>query len=179
MDPYTQAAEDAVSPLFYGKYRGTVENPVDVQGMGRVQVSVPDVFARGTLAWAMPCTQYGGNGRGLFAVPPKGTNVWVEFERGDPDYPIWSGCFWDAGTAPVDAPPTAHTKTVLKTDKLLLDVNELTPAPHVFKLEVDTGTEKATIEAGPAGLKLAFSGSTIELTASGVSINGSNLVVTK
>ncbi|MEZ4769135.1 MAG: phage baseplate assembly protein V [Caldilineales bacterium] len=30
---------------------------------------------------------------GLFAVPPVGANVWIEFEAGDPDYPIWAGGF--------------------------------------------------------------------------------------
>ena len=31
-------------------------------------------------------------------IPPIGAGVWVEFEQGDPDYPIWVGCFW--GLAP-------------------------------------------------------------------------------
>jgi len=39
-------------------------------------------------------------GVGLFFLPPKGANVWVEFEGGDPDYPIWSGCFWSDGEVP-------------------------------------------------------------------------------
>ena len=156
-----------------------VENPVDPQGLGRVQVSVPDVLGRGTMAWAMPALPYGGSGKGFFAIPPQGANVWVEFERGDPDYPIWTGCFWDLGTSPVDAPPIAHTKVVLKSEKLLIDVNELAPTPHVFKLEVDAGTGKAAIEVTPAGLKLSFGGSTIELTQAGVMINGTNLVVMK
>ena len=33
-------------------------------------------------------------------IPPVGANVWVEFEGGDPDYPIWSGCFWGTGEVP-------------------------------------------------------------------------------
>jgi len=30
---------------------------------------------------------------GLFALPSVGAGVWIEFEHGDPDYPIWSGCW--------------------------------------------------------------------------------------
>jgi hypothetical protein len=28
------------------------------------------------------------------ALPPVGAGVWIEFEQGNPDYPIWSGCWW-------------------------------------------------------------------------------------
>jgi uncharacterized protein involved in type VI secretion and phage assembly len=62
--------------------------------LGRVQVQVAAVLGEGRSSWAMPCTPYAGNDIGLFMVPPVGTNIWVEFEGGDPDYPIWSGCFW-------------------------------------------------------------------------------------
>ena len=79
---------------FYGKYRGKVENNVDPLQQGRVQVTVPAVLGDGRLSWAMPCAPYAGSQVGFFAVPPVGANVWVEFEAGDPDYPIWSGCFW-------------------------------------------------------------------------------------
>ncbi|MCB1831203.1 MAG: baseplate assembly protein, partial [Gammaproteobacteria bacterium] len=65
---------------FFGKYRGSVENNVDPQMMGRIQVSVPAVLGDGTLSWAMPCVPYAGPGVGLFTLPPNGANVWVEFE---------------------------------------------------------------------------------------------------
>ena len=51
----------------------------------------------------MPCAPFAGSGVGFFALPPVGANVWVEFEGGDPDYPIWSGCFWGAGEVPAHA----------------------------------------------------------------------------
>lgn len=92
---------------FFGKYRGTVANNADPRMQGRIQVSVPAVLGDSLLSWAMPCVPYGGPQVGFFAVPPNGANVWVEFEGGDPDYPIWTGCFWGDGEAPVQpAPPT-------------------------------------------------------------------------
>ena len=64
------------------------------------------------LGWALPCTPYAGPGVGLYAVPPIGASIWVEFEGGDPESPIWSGCFWNAGETPAAA--TDPSVTVLQ-----------------------------------------------------------------
>ena len=71
--------------------------------IGRVRARVPDVMGDEESGWAMPCAPFGGNGMGFFAMPTTGAGVWIEFEHGDPDYPIWSGCWW--GTA-AEVPPT-------------------------------------------------------------------------
>jgi uncharacterized protein involved in type VI secretion and phage assembly len=52
--------------------------------------------------WALPCTPYAGDGSGQFTVPEPGTGVWIEFEAGDPSYPIWSGCWWGDNQVPAD-----------------------------------------------------------------------------
>jgi len=62
--------------------------------MGRIQVIVPDVSAVLPSSWAMPCVPIAGKQMGSYFVPQIGSGVWVEFEQGDPDYPIWTGCFW-------------------------------------------------------------------------------------
>lgn len=85
---------------FFGKYRGKVTTSKDPLHLGRVQVQVPAVFGEDRNSWAMPCTPYAGKDIGLFMVPPIGTNIWVEFEGGDPDYPIWTGCFWGRDELP-------------------------------------------------------------------------------
>jgi uncharacterized protein involved in type VI secretion and phage assembly len=82
---------------YYGKYRGTVVNNVDPMMIGRLQAIVPDVSSVLPSSWAMPCFPMAGIQTGTIAVPPIGAGVWIEFERGDPDYPIWSGCYF--GTA--------------------------------------------------------------------------------
>jgi hypothetical protein len=79
---------------FYGKYRGTVLNNVDPMMIGRVQVQCAEVLGLGISSWAMPCVPVAGKHSGSFFVPEIGAGVWVEFEHGDPDYPIWTGCFW-------------------------------------------------------------------------------------
>ena len=145
---------------FYGKYRGKVENNVDPQQMGRVQVSVPAVLGQGRLSWAMPSVPYAGSGVGLFAVPPVGANVWVEFEAGDPNHPIWSGCFWGQGEAP--AQPALAAIKMLKTDGVELKLDD-TPGGGGFTLEVGP-------PAVPASMKLTFDASGISITNGSASI---------
>jgi hypothetical protein len=79
----------------YGKYRGVVQNNDDPMELGRVQALVPDL-SHELLAWALPCLPSAGP----YAVPAVGASIWVEFEGGDLDSPIWSGCFWNVGEAP-------------------------------------------------------------------------------
>ena len=76
---------------FYGKYRGKVENNVDPLQQGRVQVSVPAVLGDGQLELgdAVRAVRRPA-GRASSRSRRSDANVWVEFEAGDPDYPIWS-----------------------------------------------------------------------------------------
>ena len=79
---------------FFGKYRGTVANNVDPMQMGRIQALVPDVTALLPTSWALPCVPMTGPQAGQFILPQVGAAVWIEFEQGNPDYPIWTGGFW-------------------------------------------------------------------------------------
>lgn len=79
---------------YYGKYRGVVVNNVDPMVTGRIQAIVPDVSSVALTSWAMPCLPMAGIQTGSVAIPPIGAGVWIEFERGDPDYPIWTGGFF-------------------------------------------------------------------------------------
>ena len=93
---------------FLGKYRGTVINNVDPLMRGRLLVQVPDVLSLVPSSWAEPCVPLAGPTgppMGVYMVPPIGAGIWVEFEQGDPDFPIWVGCRWGL---PSDIPPLAH-----------------------------------------------------------------------
>ena len=161
---------------FYGKYRGQVENNVDPQQMGRIQVSVPAVLGQGSLSWAMPCTPYAGSGVGFFAIPPVGANVWVEFEGGDPDYPIWSGCFWGLGEVPVQ-PALAFTKAWV-TDAITLKLDD-TPGVGGFTLEVNPPAVAVPVKlvCNVSGVELTHGAASIKLTPASVSINNGALEV--
>lgn len=79
---------------YYGKYRGTVFNNIDPEQRGRIQAIVPDVSGLIPTSWALPCMPIAGKQSGVYVAPQIGSGVWIEFEQGDPDYPIWTGCFW-------------------------------------------------------------------------------------
>ena len=92
-----------MSERFYGKYRGTVIQNVDPEQRGRIQAMVPAVSSLLPTSWALPCVPMAGIQSGTWFLPQLGSAVWIEFEGGDPDYPIWSGCFWaTAGHVPTD-----------------------------------------------------------------------------
>ena len=85
---------EALASRLFGKYGGVVTDTADPQNRGRVEVRVPAVFG-GQRIWALPCVPYAGaDGAGFFAIPDNGTLVWIEFEAGNQNYPIWTGCFW-------------------------------------------------------------------------------------
>ena len=89
---------------FYGKFRGTVLVNMDPEQRGRIMAQVPDVLGLTPSSWAMPCVPLAGKAQGVFLVPQIGAGVWIEFEQGDPDYPIWTGGFWGSAA---EVPPLA------------------------------------------------------------------------
>lgn len=160
---------------FFGKYRGQVVNNVDPLTRGRVQVSVPSVFGSGRMSWAEACVPYAGPGVGLFAVPPVGANVWVEFEAGDPDAPILTGCFWGTGDLP--GPPLPQVKT-WKTEAVTITLSDL---PGAGGLTIEVGPPAVPmsmkIACTASGIELTHGASSIALSAAQVSINNGALDV--
>lgn len=164
---------------FFGKYRGTVINNVDPMQIGRIQVMVPDVSTVLPSSWAMPCLPVAGINMGVFTVPPIGAGVWVEFEQGDPDYPVWVGCFW--GTA-AEVPVLAHMvppavpgitlQTMLKNGIVISDV----PGPTGGIL-IQTATG-AMISVSDVGIVISNGkGAMINMTGPTVDINLGALTV--
>lgn len=103
-DPYEGPPDDVPGVhRYWGKYRGVVKVPIDPENRGRLMVSVENVWGPNVSSWALPCLPYGGLSMGMFVVPQVGANVWVEFQHGNPELPIWTGFWW--GSA-VDSPKT-------------------------------------------------------------------------
>jgi Type VI secretion system/phage-baseplate injector OB domain len=107
---------------FFGKYRGIVVNNIDPLQIGRLQALVPEVLGQIPSGWASPCVPYAGTGSGLYAIPPLGAGVWIEFEAGDTSRPIWVGAWWAAGEVPVNEQmiPSLPTTKILRSDFGLL-----------------------------------------------------------
>lgn len=160
---------------FFGKYRGKVESNRDPNGLGRLQVSCAAVFGQGLLAWAMPCVPFAGPGVGFFTLPPQGANVWVEFEAGDPDYPIWAGCFWGEGESPVK--PDEEKKKMIKTESITLTLSDH-PGSGGFKLEVNpSGGTPLKMNFDAQGIEMSNGAANVQLTPGSVSLNNGALEV--
>jgi hypothetical protein len=161
---------------FFGKYRGKVENNLDPLQQGRLQVSCPTVLGEGSLSWAMPSVPYAGPGVGFFALPPTGANIWVEFEAGNTDYPIWSGCFWGVGEVP--AMPAIPFVKVLQVDNIMLKLDD-TPGAGGVTLEVNPPAVATPlkIQCNAAGIEISNGAAKIKLTPASVSINDGALEV--
>ena len=164
---------------FYGKYRATVLNNIDPMQIGRIQVIVPDVSNVIPTSWAMPCVPVAGIQMGMYTVPPIGSGVWVEFEKGDPDYPIWVGCFWGtAAEVPALArmvPPAVPGITFQTTLQNGVTINDVPGPTGGIMLKSATG---ATIIVNDTGIYIQNGkGASIIMVGPSVTINNGALAV--
>jgi uncharacterized protein involved in type VI secretion and phage assembly len=144
---------DAVRSRYFGKYRGTVTDNQDPTQRARVKVSVPAVL--GDLeVWALPCLPYTGNGAGMYLVPEPGAGVWVEFEGGDPSYPIYTGGFWADGELPKNeqAAVAVPSLRIMRSEKgLMFSLND---EAKVLTLSDEDGSNIMTIEVQEGKIKI-------------------------
>lgn len=167
---------------FFGKYRGTVSDNADPTNRGRLKVKVPSVLGA-VESWAMPCVPYAGTGVGFYSLPEQGTGVWVEFEAGDPSYPIWSGCFWadnelpDPGGAPIKIWKTG--KLTLRMDDNADEMKLQTTSNSIVTLAADVKSESggATHTVGSGGVVSEAGSGKVEVGASGVNVNNGAMEV--
>ena len=167
-----------MSQTFFGKYRGIVLNNIDPEGRGRILAQVPDVKQLIPTTWAEACLPFVGMQNGMFVVPMIGSGVWVEFEHGNPDYPIWTGG-WYATIAEV--PVLGQTtpgvqafcvQTVLQNTFLLSDM----PGIGGVLLKTSTG---AMIKMDDTGIIIQNGkGASITMNGPTVTINLGAVVIT-
>ncbi len=159
---------DQVERRYYGKYRGSVVDNADPEQLGRLKLCVPSVLGEEVVTgWAMPCAPFGGaDDQGQFFVPDVDAGVWVEFEEGDPEFPIWVGCFWtkpggeseaprptgDDG-ASADAPQDPPTRKILKTAQ-----------GHSLQFEDGNETLRIILADGDEENRIVFSDDGITIT---------------
>jgi uncharacterized protein involved in type VI secretion and phage assembly len=166
---------DWLRSRFFGKYRGTVVSNEDDTHRGRLKVKVPAVLGALEL-WAMPCVPYAGPDVGFLALPPSGAGVWVEFEGGDPSFPIWVGCFWANGEAPEEAKASLK---IWKTPGAVVRIDD-----EAGELSMDNGSARieladgVTTEAGQAKHEVGAGGVVsqqgqrkVEVTTASVRVN--------
>jgi hypothetical protein len=100
---------------YYGKFKGYIRDNVDPENRGRVRAFVPQVMGNFDdeshwTGWATANMPWFGGMNSLdFGSPPTRVEqiqntgieyigVWIEFEGGEPDFPIWCGTWLIAPT---------------------------------------------------------------------------------
>jgi uncharacterized protein involved in type VI secretion and phage assembly len=160
---------------FLGKFRGRVTANQDPEFLGRIRAEVSDVFGDRECGWALPSFPFVGDGVGFFALPAKGSWVWIEFEHGDPLHPIWSGGFWLNGQqAQIPAQPALPEVKVIKTDTAKIELNDL---PGVGGVTIET-TDGMKIVINVMGITISNGAFSIQVGPTSVSINDGALEVT-
>jgi Type VI secretion system/phage-baseplate injector OB domain len=183
MSPQQNTATSPNLTRYYGKYRGTVIENIDPEQIGRVLVQVPDVLGDIPSSWALPCVPAAGIQSGVFVVPPIGSQVWVEFEQGDPDYPIWTGGFWGLvadvpvfATAPPAIPPGQNI-VMQTTGQNMVMVSDAPPTPVTGGIVLKS-VSGAMIVVNETGIYISNGqGAMITLTGPAVDINLGALTV--
>jgi uncharacterized protein involved in type VI secretion and phage assembly len=167
---------------YFGKYRGTVVDNQDSTGRGRLKVQVPAVLG-GLSVWAMPCVPYAGDGVGFYSLPDAGAGVWVDFEAGDPSYPVWTGCFWADNELPDDndaAIKTWKTNSIqLRMDDNADEIVLKNSSDASITLNSDVTSEggQAKHTVGSGGIVSELGAGKVEVTQSSVNVNNGSLEV--
>jgi uncharacterized protein involved in type VI secretion and phage assembly len=163
---------------YWGKYRGTVVNNIDPEMRGRVIAMVPDISSVMPTSWAEPCLPVAGLQFGMFTVPMIGAGVWVEFEQGDPDYPIWSGCFFSEADVPALArtvPPGISGITFQTPLQNGLTINDVPGPTGGIMIKTATG---ASLIVNDTGIYIQNGkGASIVMVGPSVTVNNGALSV--
>ena len=89
---------------YYSSYRGFVVMNDDPRGLNRVKIISPTINAIDDKVgiWAYPKGNWGAKGYGVQMLPMIGDMVWVEFEYGDLEHPIWSFASYGTDEKPTE-----------------------------------------------------------------------------
>jgi hypothetical protein len=167
---------------YWGKYRGTVINNIDPEQRGRLMAMVPDVLGEIPSTWAEACPPLAGPTgppMGVYLVPQIGAGVWVEFEHGDPNRPIWVGCRWGGQS---DIPVLAKAGNPVDPNIIIqsplqhtIMISDLPGPTGGILLKTSTG---AMISISDTGITISNGkGAVITMTGPTVDINAGALTI--
>lgn len=172
---------------FYGKYRAFVVDNADPEHLGRLRLNVPNLSGNQVVTgWAWPCVPFGGNAdQGFLFIPEIDAGVWVEFEEGDLEFPIWVGTFWSkpGGESELPKPNNADgseqgsvqdppTRKIIKTKKG--HTIQLEDADDDVRILISDGENENLIILGNNGVSIVNKENKVTMTDEGITIEDKN-----
>ena len=173
---------EKIEGRFYGKYRAVVVDTSDPENRGRLRLRIPSVLGQDVVSgWALPCLPYGGMAdQGFFFVPEVDATVWVEFEAGNLDYPIWVGTFWGKPGGASEVPKPADeqsppTRKIIRTVKGSSIEIEDKDDEEVFIIKFSDGDHEDTVTMNKDGILVEDANENkITLDSHGIKVEDTN-----
>lgn len=128
-----------MSTLYYGKYRAQVVDVNDPEKRGRIQVKCPRVLGDSKSAWCEPCVPIATDNYGDFCLPPVGEMIWVEFERGNPSKPIYTGGWYSKEKTPIKDYSKSPEERIISFKNSIISLKE-------DKIQISTKDESITVD---------------------------------
>jgi hypothetical protein len=142
----------------YGAVVAIVQNNVDPESLGRVQLSFPHLSDVNLSQWARIASPMAGSSSGIYFLPDIGDEVLVVFKQGYVDEPIVIGRLWNGSSRPPEVNTGLNEKKVIRLNSGMQIMFDETPGLEKISIKVD---EANFIEVSRTGVKVK--GTLIEL----------------
>lgn len=152
---------------YYGKYRAKVVDINDPERRGRIRVQCPAVLGEYKSAWCEPCIPYATDYAGDYYVPPINEGIWVEFEEGDVNKPIWNGGWYRKGSTPLlpSSKPDEYRFITFKNTvihlgdrEVIIELRQGDNTSKVLRINSDTLDDIAWLIANKPNLEMLLGG---------------------
>ena len=167
---------------YFGIYPAIVCSVKDPEKRGRIKVTCPDVFGdvETSSAWCDPCVPCGVEDGGDICVPDIDEGVWIMFNGGDIDLPVYLGGWWSAGRTPFldDYPSKPNEVRIINFKDVTATMTEskcdLDIGDKAGEYNISVGTDNGSfhIVVGEKSGEFSISvGKDVEITTDGTNVN--------
>jgi uncharacterized protein involved in type VI secretion and phage assembly len=158
---------------FYGAHPAVVTDVDDPDGVGRVRIRLPwspDSDQASYEAWARLATLMAGGDRGTWFVPEVDDEVLAVFESGDPARPYVIGALWNGQDAPPESMSSGNDIRAIHSRNGVVLTFDDTDGKERLRLETPGG-QTVTLADGPSTITIEdANGNTVTLDSGGITV---------
>ena len=156
---------------YFGKYRAKVVDVKDPEKRGRIRVMCPKVLGDAKSSWCEPCIPVAYDSGGDFAIPKLNEFVWVEFEEGNPNNPIYTGGLWSTNKSPSSSYATGSR--LITWGNCIVSMNESSLVLSVGRCSISLSNSEIKINAPniTAGKGFSVSNNSVVVNTDSFSVN--------